>query len=185
MSDSATPWTVAHQVSLCLPSPRACSNSYPVSQWYHPTISSCHPLLFLTPISPSIGVFSNELALHIRWPKYWSFSFSISPSNEYSGLISLRMDWLDLLAVQGTLKSLFQHHSLKASILLIENIKTFDYKDLCWQSNVSAFNMLSRLVITFCLRSKHLLISWLQSPSAVILVLVSTITGLFLKPDMS
>ena len=99
----------------------------------------CHPLLLLPPIPPSIRVFSNESTLRMRWPKYWSFSFSIIPSNEHPGLISFRMDWLDLLAVQGTLKSLFQHHSLKASILLIENIKTFDYKDLCWQSNVSAF----------------------------------------------
>ena len=117
----------------------------------------------------SIRVFSNELVLHIRWLKYWSFSFSISPSNEYSGLISFRIDWLDLLAVQGTLKSLFQHHSSKASILWCSAFfvlqlshpymttgKTIAY--LCWQSNVSAFNMLSRLVITFLPRSKSLLI---------------------------
>ena len=99
------------------PIPRAYWNSCPPSQWCHPTISSCHPLLFLPSIFPSIRVFSKESALHIRWPKYWSFSFSISPSNEYSGLIPFRMDWLDLRAVQGTLKSLPQHHSSKASVL--------------------------------------------------------------------
>ena len=100
------------------PSPRICSKSSPLSQWYYPTISSsvC-PLLFLPSIFPSIRVFSNESVLCIRWPKYWSFSFRISPSNEYSGMISFRMDWLDLLAVQGTLESLPQHHSSKASIL--------------------------------------------------------------------
>ena len=139
----------------------------------------CHPILLLPSIFPSIGVFSNESALGIRWPKYWSFSFNISPSNEQTGLISFRMDWLDLLEVQGTLKSLLQHYSSKASILRCSAFfilqlshpymttgKTIAY--LCWQSNVSAFNMLSRLVITFLPRSKHLLISWLQSPSAVI-----------------
>ena len=87
------------------PTPGVCSNSFPLSWWYHPTISSCHPLLLQTSIFPSIRVFSNESALHIRWPKHWSFSFSISPSNEYSGLISFRIDWLDLPAVQQTLKS--------------------------------------------------------------------------------
>ena len=144
----------------------------------------CHPLLLLPSIFPSIRVFSNESALHIRWPKYWSFSFSLSPSSEHPGLISFRMDWLDLLAVQGTLKSLLQHHSPKASILrssafLIVQLTSIhdywknhspDYTDLSWQSNVSAicFNMLSRLAITFLPRSKRLYISWLQSPSAVI-----------------
>ena len=98
-------------------SPGACSNSCPLSWWCYPTISSCRPLLLLPSIFPSIRVFSNESALHIKWPKCWSFSFSISPSNEYSGLISFRMDWLDLLAVQGTLKNLLQHHSSRASIL--------------------------------------------------------------------
>ena len=98
-----------------LPSPEICSNLCTLSQWCHPTILCC-PLLFLTPIPPSIRVFSNESTLRVRWPKYWSFSFSISPSNEHPGLISFRMDWLDLLAVQGTLKSLLQHHSSKASI---------------------------------------------------------------------
>ena len=99
------------------PTPGVHSNSRPSSQWCHPAISSSRPLLLLPPIPPSIRVFSNESTLHMRWPKYWSFSFSISPSNEYSGLISLQIDWFDLLAVQGTLKSLLQHHSSKASIL--------------------------------------------------------------------
>ena len=144
----------------------------------------CHPLLLLPSIFPSIRVFSNELALHLRWPKYWSFSFSISPSNEYSGLISFRMDWFDCLAVQGTHKSLLQHHSSKASFLVLSLVfgpaltsvhdygknHSFDYEDLCWQSNVSAFlNMLSRFVITYLPRNNHLLISGPQSPSAVIL----------------
>ena len=141
----------------------------------------CHPLLLLPSIFPSIRIFSNESALHIRGPKYWSFSFNISPSNEYPGLFSFRMDWLDLLAVQGTLKSLLQYHSLKAwsvkhsaffvvrpSHLYMSTGKTIALA-LCWQSEVSAFNMLSRLIITFLPRSKRLLISWLQSPSAVIL----------------
>ena len=144
----------------------------------------CHPLLLLPPIPPSIRVFSDESALHITWPKYWSFSFSISPSNEHSGLISFRMDWLDLLAVQGTLKSLLQHHSSKASILrhsvfLIVQLshpymttgKTIAMTRQTFVVKVMSllFNMLSRLVITFLPRSKHVLISWLQSPFAVIL----------------
>ena len=99
------------------PTPRGCSNSYPSSRWCQTISSSVIPLLLLPSIFPSISAFSNESVLHIRWPKYWSFSFSISPSNEYLGLISSRIDWLDLLAVQGTLKSLLQHHSSKASIL--------------------------------------------------------------------
>ena len=144
----------------------------------------CHPLLLLPSIFPSIRVFSNESAVRIRWPKYWSFSFSISPSSEHSGLISFRMNWLDLLAVQGTLKSLLQHHSSKASVLrcspfFIVQIsypymttgKTIDLTRLTFVDNVMSllFNMLSRLVITFLPRSKRLLISWLQSSSAVIL----------------
>ena len=144
----------------------------------------CCPLLLLPPIPHSIKVFSNESVLHIRWPKYWSFNFSISPSNGYSGLISFRMDWFDLLAVQGTLKSLLQHHSSKASILwhssflygptLISYMTTRKTMALTRQTFVGKvmsllFNMLSRLVITFLPRSKCLLISWLQSPSAVIL----------------
>jgi len=144
----------------------------------------CHPLFLLPSIFPSIRVFSNESVLCIRWPKYWSFSFSISPSNEYSGLISFRMDWYDLLAVQGTLKSLLQHHSSKASILQCSSFfivqlshpymttgKTIALTRLTFVGKVTSlfFNMLSRLVKTFLPRSKCLLLSWLQSPSAVIL----------------
>ena len=144
----------------------------------------CHPLLLLLPIPPSIRVFSNESVLRIRWPKYWSFSFSISPSNEHSGLISFRMDGLDLLAVQGTLKSLLQHHRSKASILqhaaffrvqishlYMTNGKTIALTRWTFVDKVMSLllNMLFRLVITFLPRSKRLLISWLQSPSAVIL----------------
>ena len=143
----------------------------------------CHPLLFLPSIFPTIRAFSNESALHIRWPKYWSFSFNISPSNEHSGLISFRMDWLDLLAVQGTLKSLLQHHSSKASILrcsafFIVQLShpymttgkpiTLTRRTLVGKVMSLLFNMLSRLVTTFLPRSKCLLIAWLQSPSAVI-----------------
>ena len=144
----------------------------------------CRPLLLLPSMFPSIRVFSNEPALHIRWPKFWSFSFSISPSNEYSGLIFFRMDCLDLLVVQGTLKSLLQHHSSKASILLCSAFfivqlshpymttgKTIALTRWTFVGKVRSllFNMLSRLVIAFLPRSKHFLISWLQSPSAVIL----------------
>ena len=146
----------------------------------------CHPLLLPPSIFASIRVFSSESAFHIRWPEYWSFSFSfsISPSNEYSGLVSFRMDWLDLLAVQGTLKSLLQHHSSKASILRCSAFfmvqlahpymttgKTIALIRWTFVGKVMSrlLNMLSRLVITFLPRSKRLLISWLQSPSAVIL----------------
>ena len=143
-------------------------------------LTLCHPLLLPPSIFPSIRVFSNESVLHIRWPKYWSFSFSISPSNEYSGLISFRMDWLDLLAVQGTLKSLLQDHSSKASILwhsvffivqlshpYMTTGKTIALTRWTFVGKLMSliFNMLSRLVITFLPRSKRLL----QSPSAVIL----------------
>ena len=144
----------------------------------------CRPLLLLPPIPPSIRVFSNESTLHMRWPKYWGFSFSISPSNEHPGLISFRMNWLDFLAVQGTLKSLLQHCSSKASILLCSAFfivqlshpytttgKTTALTRQTFVGKVMSLllNMLSRLVITFLPRSKHLLISWLQSPSDVIL----------------
>ena len=144
----------------------------------------CHPLLLLPSIFPSIRVLSNESVLHIRWTKYWSFSFSISPSNEYKGLISFTMHWLDLFSVQGTLKSLLQHHSSKASILqcsiffivqlshpYMTTGKTIALTVQTFVSKVMSllFNMVSRLVITLLPRSKHLLISWLQSPSAVIL----------------
>ena len=118
VSDSLRPNGLQHARPPCpSPTPGIFSNSCPLSQWCHPTILSCHPLLLLPSVFPSISVFSNDSVLCIRWPKYWSFSFSISPSNEYWGLISFRMDWLDLLAVQGTLKSLLQHHSSKASTL--------------------------------------------------------------------
>ena len=144
----------------------------------------CGPLLLLPSIFPSIRVFSNELALHIRWPKYWSFSFSIIPSNEHPGLISFRMDWLHLLTVQGTLKSLLQHRGSKASILRCSAffmvqlshlyMTTGKTKALTRQTFVDKvisllFNMLWRFVITFLPRSNCLLISWVQSPSAVIL----------------
>ena len=142
----------------------------------------CHPLLLPSSIFPSIRVFSYESVLCIRWPKYWSFSFSISPSSEYSGLISLRMDWLDVLAVQGTLKSLLQHHSSKASswrsaffIVQLSHPCTTTGKTIALTRRTFVgkvmsllLNMLSRLVITFLPRSKRLLISWLQSASAVI-----------------
>ena len=144
----------------------------------------CRPLFLLPSIFPSTRVFSNVSVLHIRWLKYWSFSFSISPSNEYSGLISFRMDWFDVLSVQGTLKSLLQHHSSKASILqhsaffivqlshpYMTTGKTIALTRRTFVSKIMSllFNMLSRLVIAFLPRSKHLLTSWLQSPSAVIL----------------
>ena len=144
----------------------------------------CRPLFLLPPILPSIRVFSNESTLRMRWPKYWSFSFSISPSNEHPGLISFRMDWLDLLAAQGTLKSLLQHHSSKPSILRSSAFftvqlshpytttgKTIALTRWTFVGKVMSLllTMLSRLVITFLPRSKRLLISWLQSPSAVIL----------------
>src|SRR5574341_144676 len=144
----------------------------------------CHTLLLLPSIFPSIRVFSNESALCIRWPKYWSFSFNISPSNEHPGLICFRMDWLDLLAVQGTLKSLLQHHNSKASILQCSAffIVKLSHPYMTTEKTIALtrrtsvgkvmsllFNMLSRLVKTFLPRSKRLLISWLQSPSAVIL----------------
>ena len=153
----------------------------------HDAIQPSHPLLsflLLPPIPPSIRVFSNESTLHRRWPKYWSFRFSIIPSKEIPGLISFRMDWLDLLAVQGTLKSLLQHHSSKASILRHLAFFTVQFshpymttgkttalnrRNIVGKVMPLLLNMLSRLVITFRPRSKRLLISWLQSPSAVIL----------------
>ena len=163
VSDSLKPHGLQHARLPCSsPTPETYSNSRPSSQWCHPTISSCYPLL-LPSIYTSIRVFSSESFLCIRWPKYWSFSFSISPSNEYSGLISFRMDCLDLLAEQGTLKSLF---SARKTIALTR--WTFVGKVISL-----LFNMLSRLIRAFLPRSKHLLISWLQwwnqSPSAVIL----------------
>ena len=180
----ANPWTTARQASLSITNSQSLLKLMSI-ELVMPSnhLILYHPLLLLPSIFPSIRVFSNESALHSRWPKYWSFSFSISPSNEYSGLISLRMDWLDL-AVQGTLKSLLQHHSSKASILLhsaffifqlshpyMTTGKTIALTRRTFAGKVMSLllNMLSRLVITFLPRSKRLLISWLQSPSAVIL----------------
>ena len=179
----ATPWTAAHQASLSITN----SWSWLKLMSIKLVMLSNHLIfgrpLLLPSIFPSIRVFSNESALLIRWPKYWSFSFSISPSNEYSGLISFMMDWLDLLAVQGTLKSLFQHHSSKTSTLwhLAFFIVQLSHPYMTTGNTIGLtrwtfvdkvmpqlFNMLSRLVITFLPESKHLLISWLQSPSAVI-----------------
>ena len=168
------------------PTPRACSNSCPSieSVMLSNHLILCHPLLLLPSVFPSIRVFSNESVFHIRWPKYWSLSFSISPFNEYLGLIFFRIDWFDLLAVQGTLKGLLQYHSSKASILWLSAFfivqlshpymttgKTIALTRWTFVGKVLSllFNMLSRLVITFLPRSKSLLISWLQSPGTVIL----------------
>ena len=179
-----TPWTTARQTSLSITNsqslfkPTSIESVLPSNH-----LILCRHLLLPPSIFPSIRVFSNEQALRIRWPKYWSFSFNISPSNGYSGLVSFRMDWLDLLAVQGTLKSLLQHHSSKASILrhsaffivqlsppYMTTGKTIALtrRTFVGKGTSLLFNMLSRLVITFLPRSKCLLISWLQSPSAVI-----------------
>ena len=173
-----TPWIAACQAFLSitnswsLPKPTSIESVMPSSH-----LILCRPLLLLPPIPPSIRVFSSESVLHIRWPKYWSFSFSISPSNEHPGLISFRMDWLDLLAVQGTLKSLLQHHSSKASILwrsafftvqlshpYMTTGKTIALTRQTFVGKVMSplLNMLSRLVITFLPRSKRLLASYLQ-----------------------
>ena len=184
MSNSLWPtWSAACQASLSI------ANSQSLLMCIESVVPSNHlllylPLLLLPSIFPSLKVFSNELVLRIRWPKYWSFSFSISPSNEYSGLISFRIDWFDLLAVPGTLKSLLQHHSSKASILWCSaffiaqlsypymttgKIIALTRQTFVGQVMSLLFNVLSRLVIAFLPRSKCLLISWLQSPSAVIL----------------
>ena len=181
----ATPWTAACQVSLSITNSRSLLKLMSIESVMPSNhLILCHPLLLPPSIFLSIRVFSNESVLLIRWPKYWSFSFSISPSNEYSGLISFRMYWLDLLAVQGTFKTLFQHHCSKPSVLPCSAffivqlshpyMTTGKAIALTRQTFVSKimsllFNMLSRLVITFLSRSKCLFISWLQSPSAVIL----------------
>ena len=183
MSNNLQPHGLQHtRLPFPSPSPRACSNSGPLSRWCLPTISSSFAP-FSSCLQPSIRVFSNESALHFRWPKYWSFSFSISPSNEYSGFISFKIDWFDLLAVQGTLKNLLQHHNSKASILrcsvffmvqipqlymttgktIVLTLQTFVGKVMSL-----LFNMLSRFVTAFLPRSKSLLISWPQSPSAAL-----------------
>ena len=180
-----TPWTASRQASLSItnswspPKPMSIESVMPSNH-----LILCRPLLLLPSTSPSIRVFSNKSAFHIMWPKYWSFSFKISPSNEHPGLISFRMGWLDLLVVQGTLKSLLQHHSSKASILwcsaffIVQHLhsymttgKTIALTRQTFVGKVISLllNMLSRLVITFLPSSKCLLISWLQSPSAVIL----------------
>ena len=179
----ATPWTTACQASLSITNSRSLLKlmSIKLVRPYNHLIL-CVPLLLLPSIFPNIRISSNKSVLHIRWTNYWSFSFSISPSNEYSGLISLRMDWLDLLAVQGTLKNLL--HSSKASILwcwaffivqlsrpYVTTGKIIALTRWTFVGKVMSllFNMLSTLVITFLPRSKRLFISWLQSPSAVIL----------------
>ena len=180
-----TPWIAACQASLSITNSRSSLRLMSIESVMPSShLILCHPLLLLPPIPPSIRVFSNESTLRMRWPKYCSFSFSISPSKEHPGLISFRMDWLDHLAVQGTLKSLLKHHSSKASILRCSAFftvqlshpymttgKTIALTRWTLIDNVMSLllNTLSRLVITFLPRSKHLLISWLQSPSAVIL----------------
>ena len=181
----ATPWIAAHQASLSITNSR-CSLKLMSIESVMPSshLILCRSLLLLPPIPPSIKVFLSESTLRMRWPKYWSFSFSIIPSKEHPGLISFRRDWLYLLAVQGTLKSLLQHHSSKASILQCSAFftiqlshpymttgKTIPLTKRTFVSKVISllFNMLSRLVITFLPRSKCLLTSWLQLPSAVIL----------------
>ena len=179
-----TPWTTAHQASLSITNSQSLLKLMSIKSVMPSNyLILCHPLLLLPPISPSIRVFSNESALHMRWSKYLSFSFSISPSNEHPGLI-FRMDWLDLLAVQGTLKSLLQQHSSKASVLhhstffivqlshpYMTTGKTIALTRWTLVDKVMSllFNMLSRLVITFLPRNKCLLNLWLQSPSAVML----------------
>ena len=195
-----TPWTAACQASLSIINSRSLPKLMSIESVMQPS----HPLsslLLLPSIFPSIRVFSNESVFCIRWPKYWSFSFSISPSNEHPGLISFTMDWFDLLPVQGTLKGLLQHHSSKASILqrsasfivqlshpYMTTGKTIALTRWTFVDKVMSllFNMLSRLVIIFLRRSKRLLISWLQSPCAVILepkkmksATVSTVSHLF------
>uniref|UniRef100_A0AC11D4S6 Peptidylprolyl isomerase like 6 n=2 Tax=Ovis aries TaxID=9940 RepID=A0AC11D4S6_SHEEP len=178
-------WLLARQASLSITNSRSSLRlKFIKSVMPSSHLILCRPLLLLPPTPPSIRVFSNESTLRIRWPKYWSFTFRISPSNEHPGLISFRMDWLDLLAVQGTLKSLLQHHSSKASILRCSAFftvqlshpymttgKTIALTRWTFVDKVISllFNMLSRLVITFLPRGKRPLISWLQSPSAVIL----------------
>ena len=179
-----TPWTAAGQASLFITNSQSLLKFMSIESVMSSNhLIICRPLLLLHSIFSSIWVLSNESVLHIRWPKYWSFIFSISPSNEYSGLISFRIDWLDLLAVQGTLKSLLQHHSSKASIfwhsaffivqlshLYMTTGKTMALTRWTLVGKVMSLllNMLSRLVITFLPRSKRLFISWLHSPSAVI-----------------
>ena len=180
-----TPWTAACQDSLFITNSQSLHKLMSIESVMPSNhLILCRPLLLVPSIFPSIRVFSNESALCIRWPNCWSFNFNISPSSEHSGLISFRMDWLDLLAVQGTLKSLRQHHSSKASIIRLSGFftvqlshphvttgKTIALTRRTFVGKVMSllFNMLPKLVKTFLPRSKCLLISWLQSPSAVIL----------------
>jgi len=180
----ATPWITACQASLSITNSRNLSKLMSIELVMPSShLILCCPLLLLPPIPPRIRVFSSELTLCMRWPKYWSFSFSISPSSEHPGLISFRMNWLDLSAIQGTLKSLLQHHSWKASVLLhsvffivqlshpyMTTGKTIALTRRTFVGKVMSLllNMLSGLAITVLPRSKHLLISWLKSPSTVI-----------------
>ena len=178
------PWTATHQASLAFTISQSLLKLMSIESVMPSNHLLCHSLLLLSLIFSSIKVFSNELAPYIRWPKYWNFSFSISPSNKYSGLISFTIDWFNLLVVQGTLKSLLQHHSSKASVLRCSAVfmvqlshpyittgKTIALTRLTFFGKVMPLplNMLSRLVISFLSRNRCLLISWLWSPSAVIL----------------
>ena len=185
VTDSVTPWTAACQASLSITNSQSLLKLMSIESVMPSThLIRCCPLLLLPSIFPSIRVFSNESLLCIRWPKYWSFSLSISPPNEYSGLISFRTDWFDLLVIQGTLKSLLQYHSSKTSVVCCSAFfmvqfshpymttgKTTALTRWTFVSRVMSllFNTLSRFVIALLSRSKHLLISWLQTPSAVIL----------------
>ena len=205
----ATPWTAARQASPSITNSRSLLKFMSIESVMPSNhLILCRPLLLPPSIFPSIRVFSNESVLRIRWPMHWGFSFSIGPSNEYSGLISFRIDWLDLLAVQGTLKTLLQHHSSKASIFQCSAFfivqlshdywknHSFEKTDLCQQINIDGpllakqcllFNMLSSLDITILPRYKRLLISWLQSPSAVILEppKIKSVTVSIVSPTIS
>ena len=181
----ATPWTAVCQASLSITNSQSLLKLKSIKLVMPSNhLILCCPLFLLPSIFPSIRVFSNESVLHMRWPNYWSFNFNITSSNEYSGLISFRIDWFDILVVQGTLKSFLQHHSLKASILWCSVFFTVQlshpYKTIGKTTALTVWtlvskvislllNMLSRLVIAFLPRKKRLVISWLQSPSAVIL----------------
>ena len=195
------PWIAARQASMSITNPRSSLKLMSIESVMPSShLILCRPLLLLPPILPSIRDFSNDSTLHMSWPKYWSFRFSIIPSKEISGLISFRMDWLDLLAVQGTLKNLLQHHRSKASILqrsafftvqlshpYMTTGKTIALTRLTFVGKVMSLllNILSKLIITFLPRNKRLLISWLQSPSAVILepqkIKSVTVSGIYLE----
>ena len=199
--DSLAPWTAARQAPLSSTNSWSLLRRMSIESVMPSThLILCHPLLLPPSVFPSIKVFSSGSVLLIRWPEYWSFSFSVSPSNEYSGLIFFRVDWLDLLAVQGTLKSFLQHHSSKASILwrtafltvqlshpYMTTGKTMSLTRQTCVSKVMLVNMLTRLVIAFVPRSKHLLVSGLQSPSAVILEpkKIKSVTLSIVSPSIS